>query len=72
MVSLAKRIHDLREDHDETQADIAKVLNVAKPRISEWERGVYTPGIDVLITLADHWNVNLDYLAGISDNPKRS
>ena len=72
MVSLAKRLHDLREDHDETQSDIAKLLNISKPRISEWERGVHTPSVDVLIVLADHWSVSLDYLAGISDNPTRA
>ena len=72
MVSIAKRLSDLRQDHDETQADIAKLLNVAKPRISEWERGVYTPGVDTLIILANHWQVSLDYLAGVSDNPKRN
>ena len=72
MVSLAKRIHDLREDHDETQKQIADLLRLPPQRISEWESGIYTPRLDVLIALADHWNVSLDYLAGISDNPKRS
>ena len=72
MVSIAKRLHDLREDHDEKQSQIAKLLGVATPRISEWERGVYTPSIDALIVLADHWNVSIDYIAGVTDNPRRA
>lgn len=72
MVSLAKRMHDLREDHDETQKQLAAVLHLPPARISEWERGVYTPSIDTLIILADHWNVSIDYLVGITNNPKRA
>ena len=71
MVSIAKRLHDLREDHDETQKQIAALLRLPPPRISEWERGVHTPSVNTLIILADHWQVSLDYLAGITDNPNR-
>lgn len=72
MVSIAKRLRDLREDHDEKQSEIAKLLRVPAARISEWETGKYTPRIDTLIILADHWQVSLDYLCGVSDNPRRA
>ena len=72
MTTLQKRLHDLREDHDESQRQIAALVGVAPPRVSEWETGFHEPRLDVLIVLADHWGVSLDYLAGISDNPKRS
>lgn len=72
MVSMAKRLHDLREDHDEKQSQIAKLLGVATPRVSEWERGVHTPSIDALIVLADHWSVSIDYLVGVTDDPRRA
>lgn len=71
MVSLAKRLHDLREDHDETQRQIAQLLGVPVQRVSEWEQGKHEPRLEKLVVLADHWSVSLDYLAGISDNPKR-
>lgn len=72
MVSIAKRLHDLREDHDETQRDVAKLLGLPMQRISEWETGKYTPRIETLIILADHWNVSIDYIAGVTDNPRRA
>lgn len=72
MVSIAKRLHDLREDHDETQRDVAKLLGLPMQRISEWETGKYTPRIDILIILADHWNVSIDYLVGVTDDPRRA
>lgn len=71
MVSIAKRMHDLREDHDETQKQIAALLRLPPARISEWERGVHTPSIHTLIILADHWQVSIDYIAGVTNNPKR-
>lgn len=71
MVSIAKRLHDLREDHDETQKDIAWLLGLPPARISEWESGKYTPRIDTLIVLADHWSVSIDYIAGVTNNPQR-
>ena len=72
MVSIAKRLHDLREDHDETQKQIAKLLGLPAARISEWETGKYTPRIDTLIILADHWSVSIDYLVGVTDEPRRA
>lgn len=71
MVNMAKRLRDLREDHDEKQSQIAKLLGVPVQRVSEWEQGQHEPRLDKLIVLADHWQVSLDYLAGITDNPNR-
>lgn len=72
MVSIAKRLHDLREDHDETQRQIAHLLGVPVQRVSEWEQGKHEPRLEKLVVLADHWQVSLDYLAGVTDNPKRA
>lgn len=58
------RLKDLREDRDLFQEDIAKILNVGQTTYSAWERGVNEPSITVLITLADFYNVSLDYLVG--------
>lgn len=71
MVSLTKRLRDLREDHDLSQADIATQLKVAKQRYGEWERGEHRPSIDVIIALANFYNVSADYILGISDDPHR-
>jgi transcriptional regulator with XRE-family HTH domain len=64
-------MRDLREDHDLSQADVAAYLKVAKPRISEWENGKYTPSVETIISLAALYNVSTDYLLGLSDDPAR-
>lgn len=71
MTSFTKRMRDLREDHDMTQADIAKALQVAKPRISEWEKGKHLPSVEIIIKLSNLYNVSTDYLLGLTDNPAR-
>lgn len=38
---------------------------------SEYHNGTVRPSLDVLIALADYFDVTLDYLVGRSDNPQR-
>lgn len=64
MVHLTKRLQDLREDHDLSQKELAKILGVDPARVSEWERGVYEPRLEILMKLADYYDVTLDYLVG--------
>jgi transcriptional regulator with XRE-family HTH domain len=37
------QLRSLRENQGLTQAEVAAILGVSPPRISEWERGVRTP-----------------------------
>ena len=71
MVHLTKRMRDLREDHDLTQRDLARLLGVPPQRVSEWEKGFHEPRLSVLLQLADYYEVSLDYLCGLSDDPRR-
>ena len=65
-----KRIRDLREDRDLTQKDLAKVLNCSQQVYSNYELGQRDIPTYVLIKLSAHYNVSVDYILGISDNPK--
>ena len=58
-----QRIKDLREDHDLTQKEIAKILGISQRYYSNLENGNRTLSADILIMLADYYNVSLDYLA---------
>lgn len=66
-----QRIKDLREDHDIDQAEIARVLQTTQQQISKYENGKQMMGIDKYIKLARYYNVSLDYLAGLIDNPEK-
>ena len=52
----------IREDKDIKQKDIAKYLNVSQNTYSQYETGVISLTAEVLIKLADYYNVSIDYL----------
>ena len=64
------RIRDLREDHDLTQAQVAKILKTTQQQYSKIETGRADISGEKLILLAKLYNVTCDYLLGLSDNPK--
>ena len=57
-------IRNLRIDGGYTQAQIAEYLNVKQNTYSQYEIGTLNYPIDVLMKLADFYNVSVDYLLG--------
>ena len=68
-VFMYKRIRDLREDRDLTQRELARVLNCSQQVYSNYELGQRDIPTDILIKLSDFYNVSIDYILGINDNP---
>ncbi len=64
-----KNLRSIREDRDIKQKDIAKVLNVSQNTYSQYETGVISLTAEVLIKLADFYDVSIDYLLDRTDNP---
>lgn len=65
-----KNLRSIREDNDIKQKDIAKYLNVSQNTYSQYETGVISLTAEVLIKLADYYNVSVDYLLDRTDNPQ--
>ena len=63
----AQRIKDLREDSDMNQTQIAKLLHVGQKTYSDYERKNCRIPVDSLIILAQFYNVDMNYICGISD-----
>lgn len=61
-----KIIRALREDADETQAQIAELLGTSQTMYARYERGANEMPIRHLITLSKHYQVSADYLLGLS------
>lgn len=57
-------IKKLREDKGYTQEQLAGALHVSKATISHYELETSTPNIDLMIQMADIFDVSLDYLMG--------
>ncbi len=62
-----ERIRLLREDTDRTQTDIARLLKIGQRTYCDYELGKTRIPVDSLIVLAEFYNVNMDYICGISD-----
>ena len=65
-----RRIRDLREDRDLTQREVAKKLNCSQQVYSNYELGQRDIPTDILIKLSAFYHVSVDYILGISDDPR--
>ena len=63
----AERVRALREDSDKTQAEIAGLLNIGQKTYSDYELGKTRIPMDSLIILAKFYNVDLNYICGVSE-----
>jgi len=70
-VNCYKRLKDVREDNDLTQNDIAELLGTTRQQVSKWENGTQMMGVDKYIKLAQHYNISVDYLLGLTDIPRK-
>lgn len=66
------RIRDMREDHDLTQRQLADILGMPQQQYYRYEKGYREFPLDVLIRLSELYGVSVDYLLGLTSNPKRA
>ncbi|MBQ3849941.1 MAG: helix-turn-helix transcriptional regulator [Clostridia bacterium] len=71
-VTQYKRLRDLRVDNDLTQTEMGKILSCSQRVYSNYERGDIDIPTYVLIELSKFYNVSVDYILGLTDNPKRN
>ena len=64
-----RRIRELREDNDLTQQKLAEILQMKQPQYFRYEQGFRDIPTDILIKLSELYNVSIDYLLGMTDNP---
>lgn len=64
-----KRVYDLREDHDLTQKAIAEYLGIHPNVYRRYEKGVREFPLEIVVKLADYYQVSTDYLLGRTDDP---
>ena len=62
----------MREDRDLKQRQLAEFLNCSQQVYSNYELGQRDIPTDVLIRLSEFYGVSVDYLLGLTNNPKRN
>ncbi len=68
----AERLHQLRTSRNISMQKLADDIGLKnKGTIGQFETEVTSPAADTLISLAEYFNVSLDYLVGRSNDPTR-
>ena len=69
---LGARNKELRKEFGLSQVELAIRMEVTKQTISNWENENIQPSVDMLVGLANVFNVTTDYLLGLDDVPRLS
>ena len=64
-----ERIRNLRVDRGLTQKQIAQLLNIKQNTYCQYELGILSYPLDVVIRLALFYGTSVDYLLGLTDQP---
>lgn len=65
LMDIYDKIKALREDHDMTQEQLAKITNVTTRHIRRWEAKESEMGITKLLAICQYFNVSADYILGL-------
>ena len=57
-----KYLKVLRKERKFTQQKVALDLNISRESLSYYENGKRQPSIELIIQMADYFNVSIDYL----------
>ena len=64
------RLKLFRKENKLTQDKLAKILNISRTTIAEYERGTNIIATPFLYTICKKYNISADYLLGRTDDPK--
>ena len=65
---IGERLAEIRKDHHDTQASLAKKLVVSIPTIRAWEQNKSDPSYQTLCKICRMYNVSSDYLLGLNND----
>lgn len=63
---LGERLAEIRKDHGDTQASLARKLNVTHFTVSSWEQEKSSPSYELLVSICKLYQVSADYLLGLT------
>lgn len=67
VTKFGERLLELRVERNETQLDLANAIGITRQSLSRYETNERIPNIDLIYSVAKHYNVSTDYLLGMSE-----
>jgi transcriptional regulator with XRE-family HTH domain len=64
-MAFCDRLKNLRDEKGLSQVELAKILNISRQSVGNYENGLRFPNDEkLIIKIADYFNVSIDYLFG--------
>lgn len=60
--SFSIRLKELRTIYNISQSDLASYLDLNRAQVSNYEKGISKPSLDIIEKIADYFGVSIDYL----------
>lgn len=70
MNNIGQRMKELREKAHLSQAEVAKMCGTSQTTVGKMELGRVRPSVELLVKLADYYDVSMDYLCCRTDQPQ--
>lgn len=68
--TFSTRLKELRKANNLTLEQLGTDIESTKATMSNFETGQKKPSLDMIIKLADYFQVSIDYLVGRTDDPE--
>jgi transcriptional regulator with XRE-family HTH domain len=69
--NIARNIKKYREAHGYSQRELAKKLGVGYSSVSNWELGLNSPNVELLVQMCDLFDIKIATMYGISEEAER-
>ena len=69
-IKVGERLKEFRKENKLTQEKLAKILNMARSALANYERGRNIIATPFLYTICTKYNISAEYLLGKVDSPK--
>ncbi|MGN0169962.1 MAG: helix-turn-helix domain-containing protein [Lachnospiraceae bacterium] len=61
---IGEKIKKLRNDHGESQEELAEIVPTSRQSLAKWENGRVIPQLADLLSICNHYDCTLEYLLG--------
>lgn len=60
----------LRESMNYSQMKVAEIFGIGQSSVVRYEKGEASPALELLVKVADYYDVSLDYILGRTEHPQ--
>lgn len=66
---LSQRLRECRKRGNYTQREVSIYCDLTEKAYQNYELGTHEPKLSIIMRIAEFYNVSIDYLVGLTDDP---